>query len=234
MNVRNELGRYLELTIPHLLRYCDEVRVQDDGSDDGTYEYLRELDGVEVKRNTGLSWREHEGELHQSLLDFTLEAKPTHVLAIDADEIVPRGEELKDWIVASKRQRSFCLRMCEVWQRDPWKLRVDGGWRPHDVAILYHVPPDASRKPAWKIWGRKMAGGRVPRIVRGDQRRNRALSLGLDILHLGWSNPDERKARHARYVELDGGQYHAGSHLDSILWPDEKVELEDYPDPCLS
>jgi glycosyltransferase involved in cell wall biosynthesis len=234
MNVRNEVGRYLRQSIPHLLEFCDEVRVQDDGSDDGTFEWLSDQEGVAVKRNDGFAWREHEGHLHQQLLDFTMEGRPTHILAIDADEFVVDGAALRGLLADARgpRARSFGLRMCEIWKRngDPWQMRLDGGWRPHDVAIAYRVPPQLTTSQ-WKIWGRKLAGGRVPRAIRADQRRGRLVSTGIDILHLGWSNPSEREARHARYVELDGGNYHAGSHLDSILWDDDQVELEAYDAP---
>jgi glycosyltransferase involved in cell wall biosynthesis len=38
--VRNELKRYLEPCVAHLLEFCDEIRVLDDRSDDGTREWL--------------------------------------------------------------------------------------------------------------------------------------------------------------------------------------------------
>lgn len=232
MNCRNELSRYLERTVTHLLSYVDEVRVQDDGSDDGSFEWLAEQDRVEVQRNPGPTWREHEGELHQNLLDWTLEACPTHVLAIDADEIVPEGEKLRG-LLEEQDHRTYTLRMCEVWRTgcDPWLVRTDGGWRPHEVGILYRLPPVLPRrehKSSWRIWGRKMAGGRVPRVIRTDQHQGHGHALGLDILHLGWSNPAERQQRYQRYVELDGGNFHAKAHLDSILLPDGKIGLEPY------
>lgn len=232
MNVRNELGRYLRQSIPALLEFCDEVRVQDDGSDDGSFEWLSEQDGVVTQRNRGATWREHEGQLHQNLLDFTLEGRPTHVLAIDADEFVVDGQGLRE-ALKSTRGRTFTLRMCEVWKTDPWMIRTDGGWRPHEVGIVYRIRDlqQARRASSWRIWGRKMAGGRVPRIIRADQRRGRTQSLGIDILHLGWAREEERVARHARYAELDGGNYHAGSHIASILLPDGEIDLEPYPDP---
>lgn len=232
MNVRNELGRYLAPMVSSLLVGVDELRVQDDGSDDGTFEWLEECGPeVQVRRNVGLRWDENEGELHQSLLDWTLEARPTHVLAIDADEIVPEIHLLRERLAEFPHSRAFTLNMVEIWRRDvfPWLLRRDGGWRPHPVAIAWRVPRGLREsKGEWAIWGRKLAGGRVPRKIRSDQRANAAADLGLDILHLGWSDPDERKARHRRYVELDGGRYHAGAHLDSIMLPDSRCDLEPY------
>lgn len=228
MNTRNELGRYLRRSIPHLLTFCDEIRVQDDGSDDGTFEWLSEQEGVAVKRNTGLAWSENEGELHQSLLEWTLQGEPTHVLAIDADEFVPSGPQLREQIQEREGQ-TYSLRMCEVWQLgDPWWIRLDGGWRPHPVGIVYRLPAGGALGPDWRIWGRKLAGGRVPRIIRADQRAGRAQELGADILHVGWARAEEREGRHARYVELDGGRYHAAAHLESIMWPTEKVALAPY------
>lgn len=227
MSVKNEVSRYLTTTLPALQAFCDEIRVQDDHSDDGTYEWLQKQEKVVVKRNEGATWRESEGKLHQQLLDFTLEGEPTHILAIDADELVLDGATIRAALETNADSLSFSLRMCEVWGTDPWRIRTDGGWRPHEVAILYRVPADPSL-PEWQIWDRKLAGGRVPKAVRDDQIECRSHPLGVDILHLGWSNPDERAERYQRYVELDDGSFHDKGHLDSIMWPDSKIRMEAY------
>lgn len=228
MNTKDELGRYLGPVIARLQSFCDEIRIQDDHSEDGTFEWLQEQDRVVVERNRGYTWREHEGYLHQNLLDFTMQGKPTHILAIDADEIVMYGHALRDMLEEDDHHKSFSLVMTEVWRTDPWLVRTDGGWRPHPVAILYK-PGDMSL-PEWKIWGRKMAGGRVPRMIRNEQRSGRCRNLPVDILHLGWANPAERQQRYDRYVELDDGKFHNKDHLDSIMLPDEAVSLEPYPE----
>lgn len=229
MNVHNELDRYLEPVIEHLLSYCDEVRVQDDGSTDGSYEWLEARDRVEVQRNDGPAWSENESDLHQSLFEWTLEAQPTHILAIDADEMIPRGAGLRA-ALEGRLERTFMLRMCEIWRRDgdSWLMRIDGGWRPHDVAILYQLPPDPDMGASWQIASKAMASSRVPQIVRTDQSMGRGVSLGFDVLHLGWSDPAEREARYKRYMEVDGGSFHAKGHLDSIMLPDEKIGLAEY------
>lgn len=229
LNCRNELGRYLRPCVGALLEFCDEVRVQDDGSSDGSFEWLREREGVVVRRNPGAAWTENEGLLHQGLLDFTLEGSPTHVLAIDCDEFVPEGARLRAALAANPRSLAFTLCMREVWRLgSPMLIRTDGGWRPHPVAICFRVDHARIARREWKIWGRKMAGGRVPRAVRALQRSGRAVDTGCDILHLGWAKPSERAGRHQRYVELDGGQFHASAHLDSIMLPDSEIDLEPY------
>lgn len=240
MNVYNEMDRYLVPVIEHLSTYCHEIRCQDDGSTDGSYEWLSEQPKVQVQRNSGPTWSENEGDLHQSLFDWTLEAKPTHVLAIDADEIVPQGEKLA-WELerTGTAGRAFMLNMVEIWKTDPWMARVDYAWAPHPVSICYALPPQLSKKAAkkpqgeWRIWGRKMAGGRVPRVIRTDHHQGLGIDLGLDILHLGWAREEGRAKRHQRYVEIDGGNFHAGEHLDSIMWPDDhrEIKLEPYEVP---
>jgi len=234
MNTHNELHRYLPITIGRLQSFCDEIVVQDDWSDDGTFEWLQERAGVTVERNAGYTWRQNEGHLHQQLLDLTMKSEPTHILSVDADELVLYGSALREMLEEDGgRHHAFTLEMNEVWQIAPWKIRVDGGWRPHPVAILYRPHSDMS-KPEWQIWGRKMAGGRVPRAVRAQQRAGMCRTLPVSILHLGWANPSEREARFKRYAELDGGKYHNKAHLDSILWSDDKVKLEDFPDRHLA
>jgi hypothetical protein len=216
---RNELTRYLPRVLD-ALDFCDEIRVLDDGSVDGTFEYLEEREGVTVKRNTETSWREHEGQFRRHLQDFTLEAEPTHILAIDADELIPDGSRIRDALDGEV----FTLRMVELWALDPPTARHDGGWRPHEKPMLYRVPQKMTQE--WRIHGRAMACPRVPPAVR--KRTRRATSLEADVLHLGWANPAERQERFDRYAELDGGKFHAGAHLRSILLPDEACDLRPY------
>jgi glycosyltransferase involved in cell wall biosynthesis len=221
---RNEVTRYLPAVLD-ALDFCDEVCVLDDGSVDGTYEYLEEREGVTVKRNAGTSWREHEAQFRRQLQEFTLEAEPTHVLAIDADELILGGSGIREAIELAPRRAVFTLRMVEIWATDPLVVRHDGGWRPHPKEMLYRVP-ETMRRDDW-IQGRAMACPRVPPAVR---KARYSISTGADVLHLGWAKPAERAERYARYEDLDAGKFHAKRHLDSILWPDEACDLRPYAD----
>jgi hypothetical protein len=46
-----------------------------------------------------------------------------------------------------------------------------------------------------------------------------------NVLHFGWTNVQDRQARYDRYVEHDGGRFHKNSHLESIMWADDQVQV---------
>lgn len=219
--VHNELNRYLPITIASLLTFCDEVCVLDDYSTDDTYDYLDTIVGVSLARNRGPSLFEHEGKARQALLDWTLKGDPTHILAIDADEIVSDGPAIRRAAQRPTRVGVWMLVMEEVWKTDDrgYALRQDGGWRAHPVSCLYRVDGALG-----EMRDNALACGRTPLGV--ERRSRRALSSGASILHLGWSNLSERERRYQRYVVHDGGQFHRSAHLESIMWPDEMVKLE--------
>lgn len=224
MMVHNELGRYLPQSIAALSEFCDQVAVYDDGSTDGSGAWLSGQKNVSVLVGSDSTFFDHEGQARQRLLEWTLEAEPTHILSIDADEFVADGWAVRD--ACEGEGMAWTLDMQEVWEIDGdcMCVRTDGGWRPHAVPALYRVPanPDVLR-----IADRALACGRVPTEIAGQ----RAQPSGTEILHLGWTNKAERAARHDRYAVADGGKFHASTHLDSIMWPDDRVSLEGRPWP---
>lgn len=226
--VRNELNRYLVPCVSHLLTYVDEVRVLDDRSTDGSAQWLKRLERVYVRENVGRSFDEHEGEARNALLNWTMYGRPTHVLAIDADEFVADGKHLRGQLEALPQCPVWTLLMQEVWQfsEEALFIRRDGGWKPHPAPILYRVDSTSRR---WRISNKALACGREPQEVR--QRWRRGMPTGTEILHFGWANPDNRQARYDRYMAIDGGNFHNRKHLESIMWPDRLVQLQRRPWP---
>lgn len=225
MIIRNEADRFLLPCLEHLLAFVDEVRVLDDGSTDGWWEKMMERVGDKASRIAVLdspasSFYEHEGRARQRLLEWTLEARPSYILAIDADEFIadPVG------LLAQVGQGWPSLRVCmqEVWgaTRDGLAFRMDGGWGPHDAPIVYACDARNTRTDLLRIPDRKLASGRVPPLV---ARRSR--SSGVGILHFGWACKADREARYQRYVEHDGGNFHQNAHLESIMWDDDDPRL---------
>ncbi|MDF2751675.1 MAG: glycosyl transferase family protein [Gaiellaceae bacterium] len=224
--VRNELSRYLEPCVASLLEFCDEIRVLDDCSDDGTLGWLGKKwvsERVFVATTQERSFYVHEGRIRQQLLEWTLKAEPTHILAIDADEFVADGRMLRKGLTNQPQQEVWTLGMQEIWKADEnalW-IRSDGGWRAHETTALYRVPPELPH--SFAIVDRALACGREPQYVRRQYRQ--ALRTGTEILHFGWTNVSERRVRYDRYVVADGGRFHASAHLQSILFEDRRVRL---------
>ena len=229
--VRNELGRYLEPCIRSLLEFVDEIRILDDCSTDGWDETLMDAWGDDGRRvhaqfsdDVGSTFFRHEGQARQRLLEWTLAGEPTHILAIDADEFVADGRELRKVVEEFADYPVVQCCMVEVWNARPagFEMRTDGGWDPHPMPTVYRVPEHPG--PRFRIQNRALACGREPMEIRELSRRFGVFS-GVDLLHFGWTNIPERIARHDRYVVADGGKFHASRHLDSILWPDRQCQL---------
>jgi glycosyltransferase involved in cell wall biosynthesis len=225
--VCNESGRYLEPWLQHLLTFCDEVRLLDDGSTDSTHADAEGI-GPEVKvlENDGPTFFEDESAARNRLLEWTMEGRPDYVLSIDADEFVGDTERLR--ALVPNAAPVYALWMREVWKVDGARvgLRVDGLWGDRRCPVLWQAPArlQGSR---WRIPHRKLACGREPLGVRSQ----RGFDTDVGIYHFGWTRERDRAARADRYFVHDRGRFHADRHLQSILWPDAQVQLNWVPWP---
>jgi glycosyltransferase involved in cell wall biosynthesis len=221
--VRNEAGRYLEACLRSLLEFCDEIRVLDDGSTDG---WTREFASPEIIvryreqgiRVAGKDFRDHAAA-RNDLAAFTLESDATHVLAIDADEFVDDGAAVR-----AACQQSWApgvsLVMTEVWEatEDGLCVREDGGWAPRDVMMVWRTDASGARSAIWDLGP---ATGRTPTGL----GHIRTIPSGARALHFGWAAEDERQERFDKYMAADGGRFHARAHLESIMWPCDRIRL---------
>ena len=223
-----EALRYLPVTLPALLEFCDQVVVLDE-STDGSGDLAEEA-GAIVERVEPGTFFAHEGRARQLLQDVVLEAGATHVLAIDADELVTDGAAVRRAL--EQPGDAWCLVMEEVWEAcdDRLCIREDGGWRSHPIACLWRVPPSIGA--GYRIRDAALACGRVPAAVEALDRQGAAIETGASVLHFGWANRAERQARYDRYVTHDGGRFHASAHLQSIMWPDDQVTCRSRPWPA--
>lgn len=219
MIIRDEGDRYLKPAIEHLLTFCDEVRVVDDGSPGRDLNWLQEQEGVYWIHNGGPTFFEHEGRARQELLEWTLASGPDYVLSIDADEFVGEPNIVRKMV--EQGGPVYTLQMEEVWRADEHlHIRVDHQWRPRPCPILWRAP-SSTDSDIWKIPDVQLACGREPLAV----RRTRAAVSGASVYHFGWACEADRVERAQRYFEHDQGRFHKDAHLQSILWPDELVTM---------
>lgn len=233
--VRDELGRYLEPCVSHLLEFVDEVRILDDASTDGWQEALAGAWGKDgrrvVVRNHRPQGRNQEAAFYrhaaarQALLEFTLQGDASHVLAIDADEFISDGSTVRK--ACEGPGDVFSLTVQEVWAAQQRGLftREDGGWRSHEIGVLWRTEPFRGRPLL--ITDRGHATGRVPASV----AMRRPVKTGASLLHFGWTNVAGRQTRYERYRDGDGGKFHASAHIASIVWSSRRIRLVQRPWP---
>lgn len=219
-----EVERYLYPCVASLLSFCDRVMLLSDGVIEVDLE--RWGDPGDRIRSWWLpegSFYAHEGKARQRLLDLTLQLEPTHILSVDADEFVTDGQAVRG--SCESGCPTFTLDVTEVWQADAeLRTRQDGGWATREAPILYAVPDPLTVE--WRMPDMALASGREPEAVRALYRRDCTEPSGATLLHFGWANKAERTARYQRYVDHDGGRFHNRKHLDSIMWSDDRVTLE--------
>lgn len=196
-----EQERYLPFVLKSLAGFCDDVILGD-----------------------GQDFFAHEGRARQRLLETVLAEDPTHILAIDADELVTDGWALRAAAESGCPIQTLWLE--EIWGADEAGLnvRMDGGWRSHGAPVCFRVPDQLD--DTWRIQDRELACGREPMAVRSLMAQDCYEYSGVGLLHFGWANVGERAARYERYHVADNGRFHARAHLESIMWPDERVTVE--------
>lgn len=204
-----ETSRYLRLAVESLAGFCDEIRVWADGAPSVIRGALRGTPADVEGTEEGGFWQ-HEGQVRQRAYEWALRSDPTYVLAIDADEFVADGLALRR---ALKEHEAVvevsALCMQEVWAANPGSLtvRMDGGWSPHPIPIVWKPQPN------WRIPNRAGASGRTPSEVLSRWDRS---FCPTEILHFGWTNVAERVQRYERYTST-AGFGHNSRHVRSIM-----------------
>lgn len=220
MVIRNEADRYLDQVLLDLLTYVDKIVITDDCSTDNTVEIASEYTNHIYKTDEPL-FTVDEGKLRQigwnNLNKHAI--KGDWILCIDADEIVwPTTKPIMD-LVRTNRYDVIALEFINMWT--PTHYRVDKLWKPMYCTKLFRYMEGGVIKD------RKLACGSEPTYVEKAIKMGRWLKdSGLKIQHLGYMRDDDKKAKYDRYMEIDGGKYHAGSHIKSIM--DKKIELVEW------
>jgi glycosyltransferase involved in cell wall biosynthesis len=221
---RNESGRYLKEVLEHLGHIADEIVFTDDCSDDDTAEIAASC-GANVYRMPEPMFGTHEGVLrNSSWKNLSNHAEiGDWILAIDCDEKL--WAERPNVDIRELMRRSdvdvINIKFFHMWNET--HFRVDKAW----------APTNSSRMFRYFLGGqfvdRRLACGSEPNYVQTLMRRGRyLLDSGLIMQHLGYVRDEDKQAKYERYMNLDGGDFHARAHLESIIDPNPTLELWNY------
>lgn len=235
MVVRNEAGRYLECVLEALGWAVDGIHVYDDLSSDDTMVVALNA-GATVTRRPFLvpSFAEDESRFRQAAwmaMEDQLRPIPGRdwILAVDADELLVAPSGLGPAVDAAVAAYAgaVAVPIPEVFGLRPGAdgavipmVRTDGLWAglagPR-LAVFEH--DGLFREQA-------LAGGSVPSYVRAGAQST--ANHGVELLHLGYVDPADRREKHQRYAGHAGQPGQNAAHVASILttpylepWPGE-------------
>ncbi|MFA5844416.1 MAG: glycosyltransferase [Coriobacteriia bacterium] len=216
--VYNELRKgNLERFVDHVIPLVDALVVYDDGSTDGTYEYMlgRTPHVIRGVHNDFANEISHK----QVLLDRALQLAPDFILWLDADEVLAtedreRLQQVCGWSAAHGID-GVQLHEVNIWRSDSWR-RLDSlfdlGW----FVRLWRVMPGMG----YEVAGPGLHQAQYPSTI---QRIEKSGDLG--VLHYGFAN--ERNLSHKYLVYRRHGQ--RGYDMLDRLVSEERLDLERVP-----
>ncbi|HZV74594.1 MAG TPA: glycosyltransferase family 2 protein [Conexibacter sp.] len=219
--------RYLDRVLRLADQWADLILVYADGVDPDTRDALGARDIVAEYGETS-RYRDAESDVRNQLMRMCDEelADGDLVVALDADEQLvgtgTNGNPIEDLRGAydDHRYGRWPVLFEHIWAPDGSVIRVDGGWAPARGYRIYRHRPGA------RIPDRKLACLPTPP---SDDRACPDECSPFRCLHWGYAHPHDRPAKHAFYVEQDGGEFHSRRHIDSILAEPTLVPTPELP-----
>lgn len=210
----NEANRYLEEVLRHLKTVSDEIVFTDDCSTDNTMQIASRY--AHTYQTPDQLFTKDEGKLRTiawSNLEKHAEVGDW-VLAIDCDEKLWSS---KPNMSLSKLMNQDSFDVLNVMFFHMWnykQFRVDKAWAPNNSSRLFRYQEGGVFRD------RKLACGSEPTYVQDMIGAGKYLvDSGLIMQHLGYVRDEDKKAKYERYMSLDGGDFHARAHIESIIDP---------------
>lgn len=210
---RNEADKYLDRILSRLADQVDEICFTDDHSDDNTAGIAASY-GAHVMVMPEPTFMTHEGKLRQASWEH-LESVVGNdhdwfVLAIDCDEELYDPGNVISSILDQNHFDVANIQFYHMWNET--QFRVDKAWAPHPSSRLFRYFSNGVFQQ------RALACGSEPMYVQGLIRAGKYLgNSGLVMKHLSYIKDEDKQAKYERYAKIDGGAFHANTHIESIL-----------------
>jgi glycosyltransferase involved in cell wall biosynthesis len=211
MLTHNEAGRYLRPMLSACLPHIDSAVVLDDASTDDTVPVLKEMLGgiphhISVNKANMFG---QEGLLRAKLWLLAIACDADWMLLLDADEVLEDGAQLRA-LVQNPDVDLYSFRLYDMWSATHY--RSDALWSAH----TRYFPRLLRYQPLfpYRLSMRPQHCGTIP--YNAFELPN-AIAPPR-IRHMGWSNPDDRRRKYERYMQLDPqGQFGSMAQYQSIL-----------------
>lgn len=210
---KNEGSRFLPEVLERLSKQVDFIVFTDDASTDDTAEIAHSYGAYVYKSDESL-FAVHEGQLrNQAWQNLSIHASlGDWILAIDCDEMMYETTYKLEDLLRSPKWGVMNITFYHMW--NPTHYRVDKLWKPTPSSRLFRYVPNGS------IRDRKLACGAEPSYVVDLMRAGKYFAdSGLVMKHLGYVKDEDKQMKYERYTQLDGGAFHAGDHIKSIIDP---------------
>jgi glycosyltransferase involved in cell wall biosynthesis len=211
---RNESDRYLDEVLGHLSGIVDLIVFTDDCSEDDTLNIASKY--AETFQTEEQLFTKDEGKLRTfAWSNLSAFANPGDwILAIDCDEKLWSTQPDFDMsvLLAQNTYDVINIKFYHMWNETQY--RVDKLWAPNSSSRLFRYFHGGVFKD------RKLACGSEPVYVNTLIGRGKYMKDSpLIMQHLGYVRDEDKISKYARYMELDGGDFHQKSHIESIVDP---------------
>ncbi len=210
---KGNLMRFLQYVRP----VVDELVMYDDGSTDGTFEYLLDQP-VQLIRGSKNNFG-HELAHKQQLLDKALTLKPDFILWLDADEVLTAGAE---------RQLQHLCHECMQQDLDGISLREINLWRSATYERLDSLYGDGWYTRLWRVTNNLLyaePGEGLHQILVPPSVERVAKSDRLAVLHYGFA---DQKNLAYKYLTYRAHGQRGYNMLDRFISEDQ-LELNKVP-----
>lgn len=212
MIVHNEAGRYLERVLTAAKKYASNFVIIDDASTDNTVEIcekvLSDVKHKIIKNKTSLFKEEYK--LRSLQWEETIKENPDWIMFLDADEEFETEFNKKyKYLIENNDVDAYCFRLYDMWNEKCY--RKDEYWNPE-----VYRPFMIRYQPKYKYKFRKL-NQHCGRLPANALHLNYANSI-YRVKHYGWMNPEDRKAKYDRYMQMDpDAVYGNKDQYESIL-----------------
>ncbi len=219
MVTKNGLSGFIRTAIESLYNTTDYICVLDNGSTDGTKEWLEQTPKVDKVMEDDRSFDGNISKLRQKAINGALKADPDWILALDDDEQIVKPTVIRQQL-KKHPANTIAFNLYHLW--NDTEYRIDGTWQP--AKVPHYLGEEVSEVDEIEIGAESNHCPRIPVIH--DKFK---LIADAEIIHYGWRYKDDelRKTKMEHKAEHDPDLRDIQEqHYNSIY---EEPELKELP-----